>query len=158
MIPRYIFLTSALALLCLGTGGCATLFKRGSESISVRTVPAGAEVWLDGAYAGRSPVEVEAEVGEAHMIFLRHPGYAEREVRVGTHLGVHWLVLDVLALLWPVIVDAATESWEDMEDVVVTLEPIVAEAGTAPVPVPGSVPAAAPAPGSVPVSVPAPVE
>ena len=57
-----------------------------SGRIVVQSTPAGAQVMVDGEYAGVTPIEVEAEPDQAHRIQISRGGYepAERTVRVGS--------------------------------------------------------------------------
>ena len=53
-----------------------------SGAIYVVTLPAAADVWVDGAYVGRTPVLVDGLPGGRHMITAAKTGWETREVDV----------------------------------------------------------------------------
>lgn len=46
----------------------------------VTTLPAGADIWIDGAYVGRSPVYVDALAGGRHSITVTKTGWSVQEI------------------------------------------------------------------------------
>ncbi len=89
--------TSLLSILfalaaALGTGSAETA----SGAVYVTTLPAGADIWLDGTYVGRAPVLVDALPPGRHSLTLTLTGWVVQEVDVtvppggvvlsGTHL------------------------------------------------------------------------
>src|SRR6202789_1158591 len=63
---------AAVALLCAAPTG----------AIFVTTLPSGADVWLDGAYVGRSPVVVDALAVGAHHLTLTRTGWTPEDLAV----------------------------------------------------------------------------
>jgi len=125
----------------LWTTGCATIFHGSRSATTLQSTPSGAEVWIDGSYVGRTPLGYELATDEEHVVFFRLPGYVERTFRVRSRIGAGWVVLDVLALVFPLIVDAATGAWLHLQPITAVLEP----AGTPTAPASASPPASAPA-------------
>lgn len=107
---------AALAVLVLITSfGCATLFKSKKSSISLSSTPAGADIYVDGNHVGQSPVVIELPNKKEHMITFRKQGYGETTCRIDNNVGAGWVVLDVLGGLIPVIIDAATGAWYNLD-------------------------------------------
>ena len=108
-------LTALLILVLLASVGCATLFKSKKSSISMSSTPSGADVYVDGNRVGQSPVVIELPNNEEHIITFRKEGYGETTCRIDRHVGGGWVVLDVLGGLIPVIIDAATGAWYNLD-------------------------------------------
>jgi len=85
--------------------------------VTIGSRPAGAHVFVDGAYAGQTPLQLRLDARKPHLVFLRLAGYQDRTVQIDRHLGIHWLVLDTLALVAPIVIDAITGAWFQLEDV-----------------------------------------
>lgn len=103
---------------------CATLFKGNSSELDCSSEPRGAMVYVNGNYMGDTPIQLKLESKKNYSIEFRKDGYQTKTVNVTNHVGVGWIILDVLAGLVPVIVDAATGSWYhlDQKNINVMLE------------------------------------
>lgn len=102
-------------LLIPGITGCATLLARKTTPVSMNSNPVGAEVWIDGNRAGTTPVTVTLDHKDEHVIVFTKEGYTETSCRINRKVGAGWVVLDVVLGLLPVIVDAATGSWNSLD-------------------------------------------
>jgi hypothetical protein len=100
--------------LCLYLSNCATLFKGTSEEINFGSNPVGAEVWVDGQMMGKTPINFKLSVKKEYKIEFRFEGQT-RTVMLNNHVGAGWIILDVLAGLVPVIIDAATGAWYSLD-------------------------------------------
>lgn len=89
---------------------CATLFKGTSEDINFGSNPSGAEVWIDGKMMGRTPINFQLMSKKTYVIEFKYEGQT-KTVNLNNHVGAGWILLDVLAGLVPVIIDAATGAW-----------------------------------------------
>lgn len=96
--------------ICLYLTGCATLFKGTSEEVAFGSNPVGVEIWIDGQMMGKTPTSFKLVTKRTYVIEFRH-GDQKRTVNLNNHVGAGWIILDVLAGLIPVIVDAATGAW-----------------------------------------------
>lgn len=144
-----------MASLLLGglpllTTGCATLFHGSRGVARMRSTPPGAEVWIDGSYVGRTPLAYQLATNDEHVVFFRAPGYVERTFRVRSSVGAGWVVLDVLALVFPLIVDAATGAWLYLQPIDAVLEPSAVPAAVPSAPGPAAAEEASPPPDVVP--------
>jgi hypothetical protein len=97
------------------TIGCATLFKSKKSSISLSSTPSGAEVFVDGSRVGQTPVILELPNKKEHTVVFRKDGYGETTCRIDNSVGAGWVILDVLGGLIPVIIDAATGAWYNLD-------------------------------------------
>lgn len=105
----------ALALvLVLLLSSCALIFKGENDSVNFDTDPEGAEVFINGVSYGTTPVSVQLKASETYTVSLRYQG-EERTVLIQNQVGALWVVLDVLSGFVPLIVDAATGAWYELE-------------------------------------------
>ena len=114
---------SAAALAVLG---CATIFNDTSPPVSIGSEPAGADVYVDGNLLGRTPAVIELSTKSSHTVVFRKEGYADRTYLLQTHTGALWVVLDVLTGLIPIVIDAVTGDWQELneDNINVVLEPL----------------------------------
>jgi hypothetical protein len=94
---------------------CATIFKGNSSKLDLNSEPQGAQVFVNGNAMGTTPVRLKLESKLTYAIEFKKEGYKTRTVNIQNHVGAGWIVLDVLAGLLPVIVDAATGAWYDLD-------------------------------------------
>jgi hypothetical protein len=104
-----------MAVLCiisfLSLSGCATLFKGTVEKVDMESSPVRADVYVNGQFMGKTPLQLNLAVKRSYAIEFRAEGYQPRVYHINNRVGAGWVILDVLLGLVPVIVDAATGSW-----------------------------------------------
>jgi hypothetical protein len=100
-----------VAVLCLSLMGCATLFKGTNSDIAMSSDPTGASVYVDGQYVGDTPAKISLKSKGEYLIEFRKDGFKTKSIRVTNHIGAGWIILDVVAGLVPVIIDAVTGAW-----------------------------------------------
>ena len=116
-------------VLVAGLSSCATLFKGTNSNVTVHSavagVEAGADVYVNGAKMGSTPFRLSMSARAPVTVTLKKAGYADQTYTINNRLGVQWLVLDVLAGFWPIIIDLSTGAWYEFDpgDVNVTLTP-----------------------------------
>ena len=71
----------------LAATGSAGFAETTSGGVYVTTLPAGADVWVDGTYVGRAPVLVDALVPGHHALTITKTGWVVREVDVSVAGG-----------------------------------------------------------------------
>jgi hypothetical protein len=76
------FRASAANLAVFAFAAVALLGAAPTGAIFVTTLPSGADVWLDGAYVGRSPLVVDALVVGAHHLTLTRTGWTPEDLAV----------------------------------------------------------------------------
>jgi hypothetical protein len=91
--------------------GCATVIKGDQSSIRVTSEPACAPVYVNGVPSGLTPVTLKLPSRNNYVVQLEMPGYQYAATATYAKLGGGWLVLDILLLVIPAIVDAATGAW-----------------------------------------------
>ncbi len=94
---------------------CATLFKGINDEVKFGSEPQKAEVWANGAKMGETPVTLKLESKKTYQIEFRKEGFKTETRTITNHVGVGWVILDVLGMLIPVIVDAATGAWYGLD-------------------------------------------
>ena len=109
-------ITIALIIsLFLLTSSCATLFKGTSSKLDLNSNPQGAQVYVNGNYMGDTPIRLKLESKNTYNIEFKKEGYETKTVNITNHVGAGWIVLDILAGLVPVIIDAATGAWYELD-------------------------------------------
>ncbi|MEM1329863.1 MAG: PEGA domain-containing protein [Planctomycetota bacterium] len=99
----------------IGAGGCASVFDAANDSkISVRSNPEGAEVLLNGESKGTTPAEFIVSDEEIYDLKVIHEGET-RSIALTRSIGAKWIVLDVIFGLIPVVVDAITGNWYEVQ-------------------------------------------
>ncbi|MCP4146288.1 MAG: PEGA domain-containing protein [bacterium] len=95
--------------------GCATLMKGQYSDLSVSSDPDGAKVFVNGKYAGMTPIKLELKAGEMCTIEFKKDGYKTETREIKNKIGAGWLILDVVCGIVPVVVDAITGSWYELD-------------------------------------------
>jgi hypothetical protein len=133
----------ALAVVSLlSLTGCAAVFKGGKQEVIFHGAPEGADVKVDGAYAGALP-EATAKVDRDRPpnILITSPGFKEQYVHLQKKPDTPWWFWDIatcvvpVTLCIPALVDAISGAWYSYEDrYAVKLEPLPITAVAAPTP------------------------
>lgn len=97
--------------LTLTLTGCAAILGSKQKDFNLTSDPPGAVVYEGGNRLGTTPLKVELSNLEAHTFTFRRDGYQETTCTLSKGTSGGWIVLDVIAGLVPVIVDAATGNW-----------------------------------------------
>ncbi len=105
----------AATLVVLATSGCATLFGSQFKTIAMSSNPNEAEVWIDGVRRGTTPVSIQLDQRNSHIVTFRKEGHDDVVCELATTVDAKWVILDVLGGLLPVIVDAATGAWRSID-------------------------------------------
>ena len=109
----------SITILCIVSfllfSGCATLFKGTSEKINMESSPVRADVYINGQFMGKTPLQLNLAVKKSYAIEFRAEGYQPRVYHINNRVGAGWVILDVLLGLVPVIVDAATGAWYHLD-------------------------------------------
>jgi hypothetical protein len=58
-----------------------------------------------------TPFELKLKSNDQYRIEFKKDGYVTQPVTLTSSVGAGWIVLDVLAGLVPIVIDAATGSW-----------------------------------------------
>jgi len=103
-----IALLAVLAFTLAIGPGCGMVFWGTSNNVTIRSLPEGAKVTVDGSeYA--TPVVLKLKKSDDHLIKFEKAGYEPKTVLLGRHLNVSALVLDIcLTCILGVVVDFVT--------------------------------------------------
>jgi hypothetical protein len=104
--------------------GCATLFKQKSRTVAFNSDPQGADIYINGNRMGKTPMPMNLSNLKAVTVTFKKEGYDDKTYIINTKVGGGWVVLDCLGGFIPVIIDAVTENWYnlDTDDVKVMLD------------------------------------
>ena len=105
--------------------GCAVVFKGDSSRIGLNSNPSGAIVYANGSeVCSSTPCSIKLKSNQNWNLIFKKAGYKDKTLLVNNQIGGLWVVLDVVFGLVPLIIDAATGAWYDLEpsNVTVTLE------------------------------------
>ncbi len=83
-------------------------------------------------YTGKGSFQQNFASNGNYAVGCRNPGYETRSQTVNHSIGAGWIILDVLGGFIPLIVDAATGSWNQLENTTVRCSLEVAEVPTQP--------------------------
>jgi hypothetical protein len=108
-------IASFLVLIAFLLTSCATLFKGPTEKVNFGSAPNGAKVYVNSQYMGTTPLEIKLESKKTYTIEFSKEGFQNKVVMISNKVGAGWIILDVLAGLIPIIVDAATGSWMQLD-------------------------------------------
>ncbi len=105
-----IVLVSVISLV-----GCATLFKQKSRTVAFDSDPQGAEIYINGNRMGKTPMPMNLSNLKAVTVTFKKEGYDDKTYIINTKVGGGWVVLDCLGGFIPVIIDAVTENWYNLD-------------------------------------------
>jgi hypothetical protein len=105
-MPLVLLLTATLVV-----SGCGALFNSGPAAVMFTSTPNEAQVWINGARMGTTPVSLQLNKSQNHAVVFRVPGSAETTYNLDRKISAGYVILDILGGVLPVIVDAATGAW-----------------------------------------------
>jgi hypothetical protein len=106
---------SLAALFLFGILGCATLFNQEEKEVGFSSDPEGAKVYINGSFHGETPVNVQLKKDKEYTVEFRKEGYQTKTAYITNKVGAGWIILDVLGGLIPIVIDAATGEWYELE-------------------------------------------
>ena len=106
-----------LALLSITFVGCGTLFIADQKAIPLYSEPSEAEVVINGIVRGTTPLTLELDNHEDHIIQFRKEGYEIGICTLDASVSGGIVFLDVLGGgLIAVAIDAATGEWRRIKE------------------------------------------
>ena len=114
MTKRIICLLLSIVVIVSVTG-CATLFKQKSRTVNFDSDPQGATVYINGNRMGKTPMPLNLSNKQAVTVTFKKEGYEDKTYVINTKTGTGWVVLDIFGGFIPVIIDAVTENWYNLD-------------------------------------------
>lgn len=114
-VSKTMIVLSTVILLAYVLGGCATIFKGAHDDVNFTSVPGGAQIYVNGFARGTTPITLKLESKHTYTIEFKKERYEPKTYTITNHVGVGWVVLDVIFGLVPVVVDAATGAWYELD-------------------------------------------
>jgi hypothetical protein len=112
--PRLLLLVILLVLT-----GCAAVFRESHPKVRIDSDPAGAEARVRDADPKATPTEVEVPRSGTSDIVIRKQGYEDHRGVIKKRANGAWIAIDVVTCIFtlciPLIVDAATGAWTDVQ-------------------------------------------
>ena len=111
----------AVILLSLSLFGCAAVFRGTKDTVTVESDPAGAEATKGHRKLGATPTKFDADRAGVTQITLTKNGYEDHHGIVKKRMNPGWLTVDIItcvipvALCIPILVDALTGAWYDVD-------------------------------------------
>lgn len=105
-----------LILLSLfSLASCTTVFSGNTDDVTITTEPDNALVTIYGTPRGYTPLTVELEKGSSYNVTIEKEGYQSGYATISNKVGAGWVVLDILAGLIPIVIDAVTGAWGSLQ-------------------------------------------
>jgi len=105
----------AILIASMYVASCATLFKGTSQEVHFNSNPQKARVIVNGVDMGETPTALKLETKKNYTITFTADGYKPKTHTISNHVGAGWIILDVFAGLFGVIIDAATGAWYSLD-------------------------------------------
>jgi len=112
---KKIVTVALLACISITFSGCAAIFKGSNSSLNASSDPSGAKVYVNGELYGKTPITLRLKSSKTYTLEFKKEGYETVTRNISSSVGAGWIILDILAGLVPVIIDAATGSWYDLD-------------------------------------------
>jgi len=100
--------TGVLTILCISVGGCGTVLHGTKQDVGITSQPTGANVKVDGANVGITPVIAQMARNRGHVVRVEMPGYQPADVIVTRKLDGWLLAGDIVLYVVPALVDWVT--------------------------------------------------
>ncbi len=104
-----------LALGVLPITNCAAMLKGTSEDVSFSSEPSGIEVFVNGVSMGSTPLRLKLASKDVYTIEFKRDGFETKSYRINNNIGAVWIVLDIIAGFVPILIDAATGAWYELD-------------------------------------------
>lgn len=112
---RKISSISSILLVAYLFSSCATLFKGSTDTVNFSSDPSGAKVYVNGSLLGTTPVQLELKSNKTYTIEFKKDGFETKTVVLNNSVGAGWIILDILGGIIPVVIDAATGNWYELD-------------------------------------------
>lgn len=94
---------------------CATIFKGDKQAVSFKSEPSNATVIINGQERGATPLTLKLTTKETYRVRFVKDGVSSPEYLIDHSISGGYVVLDVLGGVIPVLVDAVTGAWFNLD-------------------------------------------
>jgi len=109
-------MAALIVALVLMTAACAAIFSSGPTTLTFQSNPAGAQVLVNGVPRGTTPLVLELHADDDQIVTFRRDGCADATIPLETHVQAGFVVLDILAGIIGIAVDAGTGEWKEFNE------------------------------------------
>lgn len=118
---------STLALLALGfiavaSTSCATALADSYHDVRFESEPDGAKVTVEGREQGETPLKVQLDPALEHTVEISKEGYGTVDVELSGQPEWEWIAMDIVFGVFPIVIDAATQRWNEFPEPVVKVK------------------------------------
>jgi len=104
-----------LGLSVVMLSGCASILKGPANKVDFSSDPSGAKVYINGNFMGTTPLKLKLESKKTYYVEFKKEGYESKVYNLTNSVGIGWVIIDIFTGFVPVIVDAATGSWFELD-------------------------------------------
>ncbi len=124
-MKKKVFMGLGLLFMVVTLSSCATLFAKNTKTVAFESDPPVADVYVNGVLMGQTPLSLDLPQDENYTVQFKKDGYVIQTELINSSMGIKWLILDILGGGIPIIVDAITGDWMqlDRDNVSVFLAP-----------------------------------
>ena len=111
---RFVAAFAIMVLMC----SCATVLKGNARTVRLGTNSTHAKVYVDGEYIGQAPLKMKLSNDRDHKIKICSTRKDCKTYTIRRKFDAGWLLLDIIlsgGTFIPVIVDAVTGAWYELE-------------------------------------------
>jgi hypothetical protein len=112
---KKLLLFALFSILLINVFGCATLFKAKTRPVSFNSDPQGAEIFINGNRMGKTPMPLQLSNLKPITVTFKKEGYEDKTYIINAKVEGGWVILDCLGGFIPVIIDACTENWNNLD-------------------------------------------
>ena len=125
----------AVSLLCaFSLTSCGALFKGSTQTVSVKSFPQGSTIEVDGQTAV-SPALIELPRNKNYVVTISKEGYETQQVRINKTVSGGIVILDVLAGVVPLAIDAVMGTWYNLTPKEINVNLVSKQSGALDIPV-----------------------
>ena len=113
-IPR-VLTVLLCCVLTLSLTSCATIFKQKGRTVDFDSDPQGADVYINGNRMGKTPMPLNLSNLKPVTVTFKKEGFTDKTYIINTETGTGWVILDIFGAFIPVIIDAVTNNWSNLD-------------------------------------------
>lgn len=93
---------------------CGLIFKGTHEEVFFNSNPIGAEISVNGRTLGMTPIMLAMNCNDAYMIEFKKTGFQTFRMFLDNRMNIGYLVCDILFMPIPLLLDAITGAWYEL--------------------------------------------